>query len=401
MRYSAAAGNLADLVAPPYDVISPAQRERLAARHPAGAIHLILPQGAEPYREAARLLDDWKTRGWLQHDRRAAFFLVAQSFKIAGRRSERFGLLAGLELQPFAAGIVLPHEQTLSGPKEDRLRLIRACATNLSPIFTLVDTPLGLPEIPGHPEAEALADFRDDADVRIRLWRIGPGELARDLARRVAEQQVFIADGHHRYEISLAYRDERRAADPALNGTAQPFDFVLTYLASTRDTGLAVLPTHRILSDAVAHEAPLKRWKEICRVEEMDDATALCAALEAPAEAHPGPRLGLLRRGARPALLSPGPAAAEVLATLAPELARLDVTFLHQILLPGVPPEGFRYTHDATETITESEKGATAFLLPSPQINDVLDISRAHLTMPQKSTYFYPKVPTGLVFNPL
>ncbi len=274
LRYTEAAGPLAELVAPPYDVISPAERARLAAKRPAGAIHLILPQGDEPYRAAAHLLRDWRERRWLERDTEPAFVVVAQAFEIEGRSWERWGLLAGLELRGFDENIVLPHERTLSGPKEDRLRLIRACATNLSPIFTLVDTPLGLAELSRDPDAEAIADFHDDAGVRIRLWRLGPGPAARALADKVAGEPVFIADGHHRYEISLAYRNERRAADPTANGTQQAFDFVLTYLASTRDEGLAVLPTHRLLR-AVPPADFAARVARACRQTPMANPAAL------------------------------------------------------------------------------------------------------------------------------
>ncbi len=400
LRYTAAAGPLAELVAPPYDVISPAERARLAAKRPAGSIHLILPQGDEPYRAAARLLADWRERHWLERDTEPAFFVLAQAFAIEGRAWERWGLLAGLELRGFDENIVLPHERTLAGPKEDRLRLIRACATNLSPIFTLVDTPLGLAELAGDSDAEAIADFHDDDGVHVRLWRLRPGPAARALADKVANQPVFIADGHHRYEISLAYRNERRAADPSVNGTLRPWDFVLTYLASTRDEGLAVLPTHRLLRGPLPADFAA-RLARTCHQIPMASPAALWAALEATSDATRGPRLGLLTPDGPPLLLEPGADGALQLARLAPELARLDVAFLHQVVLPGVPPEGFEYTHDALSAIAAAAAGRLALLLPPPRVNDVLDISQAGLTMPQKSTYFYPKVPTGLVFNPL
>ena len=196
LRYTAKAGSLEDLVAPPYDVIDARERARLAARHEANAIHLILPEGDEPYRAAAERLAKWRERGWLTTDERPAMFLYAQRFPHRAGTVERWGVLAALELQPFSARVVLPHERTLAAPKADRLNLIRACRTNLSPIFGLVDTSLDLASLAD--QAEPIAAFDDPAGIGQRLWRINDPEVTARLAERIGPEQVFIADGHHR-----------------------------------------------------------------------------------------------------------------------------------------------------------------------------------------------------------
>jgi uncharacterized protein (DUF1015 family) len=398
LRYSDAAGKLGELVAPPYDVIDARERERLAASSPANAVHLILPKGDEPYRVAAALLDDWKKRGWLATEPDAAFFVYAQRFDVAGKSNERWGLLSALELQPFSAGIVLPHERTLAAPKADRLKLIRACRTNLSPIFGLVDVPLELASlVEGR---EPTSSFTDRAGILHRVWRVTDAAAVQRLVERVAAQQIFIADGHHRYETSLAYRDERRASE-ADRGTPKSYDFVLAYLCSTRDRGLVVLPTHRLLREAPDQAQLMAPLHERCRVREVVDAAALVAELATPSS--PGVlRVGIVRRGADRAWLVEATDKTP-LGSVAPELRTLEVSFLHEVVLPGIPADRFSYTHDDGEALAAVAAGDAelAVLLPPPRVADVLNISRAALTMPQKSTYFHPKVLTGLAFHEL
>ena len=398
LRYTEAAGPLRELVAPPYDVIDARERERLADQTPANAVHLILPKGDEPYRVAASLLEDFKKRGWLATDGEPAFIVYAQRFDVQGRSNERWGLLSALELQPFSANIVLPHERTLAGPKADRLKLIRACRTNLSPIFGLVDAPLELASLV---EGKTpTGEFTDRAGITHRLWRLTDAATVKRLVERVASEQVFIADGHHRYEISLAYRDERRA-DETDKGKPHAYDFVLCYLCSTRDPGLVVLPTHRLLKGAPAHDELLARLRATCRVTELASGNDLLAKLEKPS-ANGELRVGFVRRGHDKAWLVEATDETP-LGSLAPELRALEVSFLHEAVLPGIPADRFTYTHDDREALDAVTTGDAdlAVLLPPPRVSDVLAISRAALTMPQKSTYFHPKVLTGLAFHGL
>lgn len=405
LRYSAAAGPLAGLVAPPYDVIDQRERARLAASSSSNAIHLILPQGERPYETAAALLDEWRRDGRLARDAEPTMLLYAQRFELQGRTFERWGLLAALQLEPLDGGVVLPHERTLAAPKADRLNLIRACRTNLSPIFGLVDAPLDLAARTA--AAEPVADFTDRAGVGHRLWRVADRATCADLVAALEPAQVFIADGHHRYETALAYRDERRAAEPASAPGAREFDFILFYLCSARDPGLVVLPTHRLLAGAPAIESLLARWRDELAVTAWSDPRALAAALGA-APSEPGrPRVGVVHRGGTECWLleaGPGSAASRALGALDGPLRALDVSLLHHVVLPGVPADRFTYTHDDGEALGGvAADGAfdLAVLVPPPRVADVLAISRAGLTMPQKSTYFHPKVLTGLAFHEL
>lgn len=400
-RYTEKAGPIAELVAPPYDVISEPERARLRKLREAGAIHVILPEGEEKYRTAAHLLSEWKSQGLIAREEQPSMYLYAQKFGVHDQTFERWGLMTALRLEEFEDGIVLPHERTLAGPKADRMELIRACRTNLSPIFTFIDASLGLAGLTDR--GELVVDFTDGAGVTQRVWRLTDPNVQDELVAKVASEPVFIADGHHRYETSLAYRNERRAADgnPA---DPQPYDFVLTHLCSTRDPGLVVLPTHRLLSDPAPHAELVEGWRASCRVTEFDDPMGLWTALENDPIGERVPRLGVLRRGVPGGLLlEPGDGARKHLDTQPPELAALDVTFLHEVVLAGVAPDRFRYTHDERETLAAVEAGETelAVLLPPPGVDDVLSISRAELTMPQKSTYFYPKVLSGLAYNPI
>ena len=380
-------------------MISPAEREALAARREAGAIHVILPRGEEKYSTAAELLSDWKSRGLIAREDDGSMFLSCQGFTAGGSAYQRWGLLTTLQLEKFEDNIILPHERTLTGPKEDRLRLIRACRTNLSPIFGFVDAPLGLEQLAQ--DAIAIADFEDDKGVQQRIWKIVDPAVLEGLEKKLAPEQVFIADGHHRYETALGYRDERRAETPG--DGPRDFDFVLCHLCSTRDPGLAVLPTHRIPRTAPDIGAFTARCKELCSITEMKDGHALWQALATAPEGERRPRLGVLLPDGKALLLEPGTGARQQLAEIAPELAVLDVTFLHNILMPEIPNDQFIYTHDETETIEAVDSGEAkiAILLPPPSVEDVLSISRAALTMPQKSTYFYPKVPSGIAYNPI
>jgi uncharacterized protein (DUF1015 family) len=340
-------------------------------------------------------------------DREPTMLLFAQRFSDHGQSIERWGVLAALKLEPFSARVVLPHERTLAAPKADRLNLIRACKTNLSPIFGMVDGTLGLSELAA--SAELIADFSDRAQIHNRLWRVVDPRDTTAIAERIAAQQVFIADGHHRYEISLAYRDERRRGEPEGN-PLRNVDFVLAYLCSTRDPGLVVQPTHRLLAEPIALTPPAS-WREHCRITTFDDPGRLAATLAGRGKgSHPEPqggrripRVGVVVRGSTESwLLEPADPAGR-LSSLAPELRVLDVSFLHEVVFPGIAPERFSYTHDDADALGAVSSGtaSVAVLLPPPSVDDVLAISRAGLTMPQKSTYFHPKVLTGLAFHSL
>jgi uncharacterized protein (DUF1015 family) len=392
LRYAPGAGPLGALVAPPYDVISPEQRRSLLAAAPHNAVRLELPEIA--YDEVAGLIASWLDDGVLE---RADPLLVAwtQTFTLGdGVERERRTILGAVALEPYEARVVRPHERTHAGPKEDRLRLIRAVRTNISPVFGLYPDPEGAawaaiaPQ--GPPDGEAT-----DADGTVhRVWFVADPAVADAVAGAMRDAWILIADGHHRYETALAYRDELRAAG-AGDG---PHDRVLMGLTALDDPGLVVLPTHRLLT----------RWPEGAAAAftstPADGLDTLMAALAAaPQDA---PALGLITSDGM-ALLTAPPAPPGT-----SPARRLDVAALErEILVPHLGAdqaalahdEVLSYTKDAAEAEALVRDGsiAAALILRGIPKPDIADVSEAGETMPQKSTYFFPKLLTGIAFNPL
>jgi uncharacterized protein (DUF1015 family) len=413
------AGELARLVCPPYDVISAEVQQALIARDPHNAVRLELPP-SEPgddelarYRRAAGQLAEWRTSGVLRKDARPGIYIYEQTYTPPGggpRRTQR-GFFAQLKLEPFASGSgVRPHEATLSGPKEDRFRLLRATGTNTSAVMALYRS--------GERSAALLeklaarvpdAELSDDEGVRHRLWYTPladvPGDAVTRLLALAGEVPLVIADGHHRYETALRYRDERNRAcaeDPA-------FDYVLTALFDLETEPLSVLPTHRLVREGPAGEALLDAARGWFDVEPVTSADELIRRIGSE-PAAPG-RFGLYS-GGRAAMLQVDPARrGELLADgLRGPVRELDVTLLGAMLgriagLPEGPGAGERlgYTKDSREAVRAVQAGryASAFLLDPTPVRDVAAVAEAGELMPQKSTYFYPKILTGLVFNPL
>lgn len=427
LRYDpAVVGDLGPIVAPPYDVIGRELRDTLLARHPRNAVRLDLPAGEpgedpdERYRRVARAFAAWRTDGTLRKDPRPAVYVYEQAYRVPGTSVDRTqrGFFARLRLEPFGPGSgILPHERTMSGPKEDRYRLLRATGTNTSPV-------VGLYEDPGRAAADRLAAIAgtdpaiavtDDDGVHHRLWVVPddgmPAGDAATLVTAAGAGPVFIADGHHRYETAIRYRDERRMTrscevDP-------PFDFVLMLFLDAADQ-LTVLPTHRVVrglgSDGLAAlRAGLDGLFEVRAAAQAGLVDRYGAAGELSGGAG---RFGLLtregawelgaRRTAFTGLGSGGGAA----------LRSLDVWLLGAALevLTGIDAaavaggQRIAYTKSAAEAaamVSAGTDGAdAAFLLEPTPVASILAVAREGDVMPQKSTYFYPKALTGLLFNP-
>ncbi len=385
LRYDPArVGDVGQVLAPPYDVITPAEQAELYARSPYNVIRLILPREAERAASAARTLREWVAADLLRPDPVPALYLYSQQFSLPdGSTRRRDGLLCRLRLEDFASGVVRPHERTLPGPKADRLAILRATGANLSAIFGLYDRP-------GEPLRELLGGAPGTPLVDVngwhQLWRVtDPATIARVQAA-LASESVIIADGHHRYETALAYRDEQPGNEAAR--------YVLAYLANMEEEGVVILPTHRLV------RGPLRL-----------DAPALEARLRASFTVEPlDPRR---RRAAgeidcvlpdRKLRLRAGPAARARLDGLPPVLRDLEVELLRRAILEPVldtGAEALDFTHDDEEAVAAVAAGraAVAFLLNPPSMAQVRQVCLAGEVMPEKSTYFYPKLATGLVFS--
>ncbi len=425
-RLAQQGGGLGNVVAPPYDVISTQERAALAARDPHNVVRLILPEGDgdAKYAEAARILAGWREEGALVRDAQPAFYRHDQTFVPPGSPPgtppiRRRGFLALVRLLPFSARVVLPHERTLSGPKEDRLRLFRATRTNLSPGFMLYRDPQGT--LNGALEAaEPLAQFSTDDGVQHALAKVSKRESIEAIVAGIARSTLLIADGHHRYETALRYSEEAAGQPGALpDGEHRYF---MTFLVNGDDPDLVVFPTHRHVHalpsfsfDALA--AKVTKADGLFRVEALPtgaDAATLVSALAAAGKK--GPSLVAAAPDGRAILLTlSGTAdlsAHPILGARPAVLRRTDVTLLHAgILEPllGITPEAqaaktnIWYPQDARASLAElrAGKGNVLFLMNATPVVDVRQVAEAGEVMPQKSTFFYPKIPTGLAIHTL
>ena len=434
IRY-AAADQLAALATPPYDVIAPEAQARYYARHPDNIIRLELGRD-EPgddalnnrYTRAAATFAAWRLRGVLRQDT-PALYLYEQRFTWDGRAYRRLSLLARVRLEPWEAGVILPHERTLAKPKDDRLKLLRACAANLSPLMALYDdpeqelAPLLQPSLSQPPDA----DFTDEAGERHRLWALRDEALAPSVAAFFAPRPLYMADGHHRYETALAYRDEQAALRKGDLPTDDAARFTLMALAAVEDPGLLVLPTHRILRDLdpAAVAALPSLLDHHFTVEPLAAPADAPAALARLAEAQHAGATAFIAAGPRETLLLRlRPAGRTAMdhangedgddGDAADAWRRLDLAVLHELVLRqalGITGAMVRagqhinYTRDAAAALTAARADATggtlALLVNATPPSAIRDVARAGGRMPQKSTYFYPKLITGLVINPL
>lgn len=416
-RYRAAS-DLSALIAPPYDVIGRDDRPRYAGRSPYNIVHLILPEASpggltpEPrpgpgapeapldrYAHAAELLAAWRAQGVLARDAEPAVYVLAQDFALpTGERRTRVGMFAAVVPEPYETGRVRPHEKTHAGPKADRLALLRATATSLESIFLIAPDPegelaAGLGRVTEHrPDATAELD-----GVAMRLWVVGGAEATR-LTAHGARRPLYIADGHHRYETAVAHARENPAADRAV-----------AFVVSARDPGLAVLATHRVIYGAGRDPGQLvhlwRRWFDVGRVAPCADRLERLAELgrrgTACLAAFPGEYDVSL-------VLKPGVFLAEAdlgkseaVRTL--DVARVDALVVQSILRAGTATPTLTYTADPRAAFDAVRKAgaAAAVLLNPPRVEQVFAVADAGDVMPPKSTFFVPKVPSGVVLNPI
>jgi len=390
------AGRLSSLIAPPYDVISPEERAALAARDPDNVVRYILPDGDDRYAEALRVLDDWLARGVLVEDDEPGVTVLRQRFLTPdGVSHDRTGVIAAVAVEPFDAGRVKPHERTHSGPKEDRLALLRASAFMFEALLMCAPDSGGELRrlVAEAQEAEPLATA-ELSGIDLTLWRV-TGAAAEVITAVAGREPLYMADGHHRYETAVRYREEHAAAGrvPAL---LVPFD----------DPGLIVLPTHRVIVgkpvDSARVEAGLRDRFQVKELSGDANYVEELAAIRRRGTACvivlPGSRaLALLLRG--------GSARLDDFATgLDPAVAALDVTrvdgfVVKQLVAAGGKDARVTYSADPDVVIDAVRLGnaAAGVLLNPTAVADVVAVADAGAAMPQKSTYFFPKVPSGLV----
>jgi uncharacterized protein (DUF1015 family) len=411
LRYEpATAGPLEDVIAPPYDVIDDELRTQLLARSPYNVVEIDLPRsdGEDPYEHAAALMAAWRERGVLVREDEPAVWALRQDYTGPdGRDLVRTGFLARVRVEEYGPGRIRPHERTHPGPKEDRLRLTRATRTNLSPIFSLFPDPEGavraaLEELA---DGEPFATATDHEGTRNTLWRISDPAALGGLGQMLADAELLIADGHHRYETARVYAEE-------VGGEGE-HRYVLMLLCSLADPGLTVFPTHRLLTglkdDRGKQEAIRETLMRDFEIAELPST----AELEPPSGSPVafGYMDSFLRRPYRVTLKDQA-IADRALAGMPEPYRRLDTAVLEAIVLRGAlgmseddishlrDLDYSKSLDDAIDAV-ESGRADVGFFMRATPVEQVREVAEAGESMPPKSTYFFPKVPTGLVFSPL
>ncbi len=417
-------GNLADVITPPYDVISEEAQENYYARNPYNIIRLELGKN-EPddsslnnrYSRAATTFAEWRVSSILQQDSIPSYYLYQQSFTYNAQTYTRTSLLARVRLEPWSARVVLPHEHTLAKPKDDRLKLLRACVTNLSPIMSLYDDPQArIRKMLSSYAEKAEVHIIDDVHEAHILHPITNTSHIGLIQNFFTERQLYIADGHHRYETALNYREEVRAMHRTLDAQ-DAANFVLMALIDVDDPGLLVLPTHRMVSglqqDALnkLKSPELARYFTVSEYDNNESHEALLERMTLMGEEYSSLVLSTAQNTWFLTLNETGKARMKE-SGHSDAWNELDVAIAHTLILEdilGLKADDMTagthiiYTRDAHKALeaTQTGEAQVSLILNATRVRQICNVAIADDRMPQKSTYFYPKLTTGLVLNPL
>ncbi len=415
---------LEDVVTQPYDKITEAMQARYYERSPHNLVRIILGKRQEVdtptfnvYTRAAEYFHDWRSCGILKPDPEPSIYLYMQTFTIPGTRdvAERRGLIAVGRLHPYSDGVVFPHENTLAKPREDRLNLLRATRAHFGQIFMLYRDPQAEVERLLAPVAEGEPDnsLLDEYEVLHRVWRISDPRVIAAAQAALRDKQLLIADGHHRYETALAYRNECRERSPNA-GPDGAHEFTMITLVRMESRGLAILPTHRVVHGLPNYdrERMLEKSRAFFSVDRIDlraESRSATTLLHEAGEA--GTAFVVVTRQGPYLLRAKKNAMHEAMHHVSARQRDLDVVQLHKVMLErvlGISEESIRnqeyiaYERDAFEAISRVRQGANvAFLMNPARIEQVRDIAFAGEVLPQKSTDFYPKLLSGLAIYAL
>lgn len=409
------AGKIEELVCPPYDIISDQQREEYIKTNPHNIIRLELPKGDDKYNKAAEILKDWLEKGILVKEDKPAIYIYEEEFTAYGERKAIKGIICRVKLEKFSKGIILPHEFTLSKAKEDRLSLMKATNCNFSQIYSLYmdggKNTLG--KIDSLSKSEPDIQLQDNDNVTHRMWIIKDEKAIADICSDFTDRKLYIADGHHRYETALNYRNYLREQGLAKEGDA--CDYQMMMLVDMEHPGLVVFPTHRLVRnlDSFNAERVIDGCKEYFDVTEHSDINTIESTL-----------MELYNQGKKAYAFYCGGSSYKLLVLkdtniikkLLPNAStatqQLDVTILHTLILEkifGIDAENMAkqinltYTKIFDEAISSVQQGNSqcAFILNPTRVSEIREVASNGEKMPQKSTYFYPKMITGLVMNQL
>jgi uncharacterized protein (DUF1015 family) len=389
-----------DLLAPPYDIITPEFREVLYQRSRFNIVRIDFGKELpgddsthNKYSRAKDFLTEWLRAGVLIRSGRPCFYSYEISYKIENKDKTLRGFLGLVKLEELGKGNIYPHEYTHSKPKKDRLSLMRICGANISPIFSLYRSDEGKTAavLSGTHDATARVEARDPDGAVHRLWEVRDANAIAVIEEELRSKAIFIADGHHRYETALAYQREMRAKE-GVSGSPKPYDYVLMFLANMADEGLTILPTHR-LAEKIPSDA-LDLLSTDFRIEEMRDDFDISSAIMGKRDVY-----GLYTGGETWYRLS---YKGEGIHGVPAALRDLDVTILHDLIFKQLLDiESVSYEMDVRKCIQAVRESAfaAAFFLNPTRVEDVEKVALASLRMPPKSTYFYPKLMTGMVLN--
>jgi uncharacterized protein (DUF1015 family) len=420
LRYDLQKVSASQVVTQPYDKITPAMQDRYYAASPYNLVRIILGRrepdnpGDNVYTRAAAYGRDWRAPGILRQDFSPSIYSYSQSFAApSGTSFERRGFIALGRVEDYSAKVVYRHEQTLSKPKADRLDLLRATRAHYEQLFLLYEDSGEIDSLLATPQAPTI-DVADEYGVAHRVWQISDPVVIAAVQNRMRDQKLVIADGHHRYETALTYRDECRAAVGTASNPQAPYEFVMLTFVNMNDPGLLVLPTHRVVHSLSSFSADdfLNSARALFEVEEVDaaiDAARATALLQERGRA--GTALLAVTADRAFLLHSPKAAGARFFAGLSDRQRSLDVVQLHKCLLEGVlqlseesirNQQNLSYLREAAEALnqvrgqTPGKAANIAFLMNPCPVAQVRDVAFAGEVMPQKSTDFYPKLLSGL-----
>jgi uncharacterized protein (DUF1015 family) len=399
--------DLSLVITQPYDKISPEMRRAYYRKHPESFVRLILPDSRDPYNDSKTTLEKWLSDGTLVRDDGPAFYVIHQEFDVSGIRKLRKGFIGVVRVEEFEKGAILPHERTLSKPKADRLNMVRATEKDYEQIFLLYPDPEGDVDEILAPEGRPRMEATDDYGVKERVWVVTDPKKVAAARKALAGKVMLIADGHHRYETALNYRKEMEAAGPVPDDAA--LRFKTTAFVNINDPGLVILPTHRLLHGLPALDwngvrRGLERWFHVYRV--SDELLAREVASSFWLTEHV---FGLYAGKGRSWVLrlTDKTAMRLLLPDRSDAYRGLDAAILHTLVIDqvfGVPPDkvedhvAYERKADAALAGVDSSAFQAALIMNPTRAEQVSKVAGRGERMPQKSTDFYPKLVSGLVF---
>ena len=408
------AGELKTLCCPPYDIISEEQRKAFIAQNPYNVIRLELPkEGEDVYARAGEVLDLWRRKGILIHEDKPAVYIYEMEFNAYNKRRTVKGIIARVKVEEFSKGVILPHEFTLSKAKTDRFNLMKATNCNFSQIYALYmdSAHTTLRTIDALSKIDAAYRFTDGDRITHRLWVVTDEKVIAKLTADFADRKLYIADGHHRYETALNYRDYCRANGISKEGDAQ--DYQMIYLVDMEHPGLVVFPTHRLVRDLEDFDKDkvLAGCEEYFGIEKYTSVGNMNTVLGEKYREGKKAFAFYCGKGEWYLLtLKDIDVMAKVLPDVSKASQQLDVSVFHSLILEktmGIEKENMAnqvnltYTKFFEEAIVGVDRGdfCCSFILNPTRVTEIRDVAAAGEKMPQKSTYFYPKMITGMVMN--